>query len=169
MTKITKVSRGGGGNIFARLSCFLNNDKNQKRGGGIMKAFLTAFAAGAAIFMVQTASATQYAWRSAVRSGLFSNYNCWQYKDANNVYQVADASHHLTTADDFSFWLQPSTGIYYVTNDTSIAFNGGQFSFGLIDFTGNLSTKDKTHLRIGTSGTSPYLAVVNKHDGNWTI
>ena len=126
-------------------------------------------AAGIAISMAQTASATQYTWRSAVRSGLFSNYNCWQYKDANNVYQVADASHHLTTADDFSFWLQPSTGIYYVTNDTSIAFNGGQFSFGLIDFTGNLSTKDKTHLRIGTSGTSPYLAVVNKHDGNWTI
>lgn len=126
-------------------------------------------AAGAAISMAQTASATQYAWRSAVRSGLFSNYNCWQYKDANNVYQVADASHHLTTAEDFSFWINPSAGYYYVTNDTSIAFNGGQFSFGLIDFTGNLSTKSGTHLRIGTSGTSPYLAVVNKHDGNWTI
>ena len=126
-------------------------------------------AAGIAISMVQTASATQYVWRSAVRTGFFSNYNCWQYKDANNVYQVADASHHLTTADDFSFWLQPSAGIYYVTNDTSIAFNGGQFSFGLIDVAGNMSTKSGTHLRIGTSGTAPYLAVVNKRSGNWTI
>jgi len=117
----------------------------------------------------QSACATQYLWRSAVRNGFFSDYNCWQYKDANNVDQSADASHHLTAADDFSFWLQPSTGIYYVTNDTSIAFNGGQFSWGRFDFAGNLSTKDGTDLKIATSGTSPYLAVVNKHDGNWNI
>ena len=134
-----------------------------------MKAFLTALAAGVAIFIAQTASATQYVWRSAVRTGLFSDYNCWQYKNANNVYQPADESHHLTEADDFSFWLNPSSGIYYVTNDTSIAFNGGQFSFGRLDFADNLSTKSGTDLRIGTSGTAPYLAVVNKHDGNWTI
>ena len=149
MTKIAKMTRGGGGVSLRNLRrCAV------KRAG-----FKAAFAASLMAFAALPALADTHSWRGP--HGNFSVGSNWSNDAAPSA------------GDDLTFYRAAANAStwQYATNDLSATFGEIQFSAGNVDIAGNLTTGSGKNLRIATgddAAQSPFAAV-NKSSGNWTV